>query len=115
MTAARFTHTRRALLAAILTVLCAAPLTAHDLYRSESRLTVNRREVHAQFTFNLLDFPGVDRDGDKRVSQQEFDAAFDRVYQAILQHYSLDSSGPPSRITRDHYAPVRRARAAASI
>jgi HupE / UreJ protein len=103
MTAARFTHHSRILLAAILTALCAAPLTAHDLFRSESRLTVNRREVHAQFTFNLLDFPGVDRDGDKRVSQQEFDAAFDRVYQAILQHYSLDSSGPPSRITRNHY------------
>ena len=92
-----------ALLGALLTALCASPLTAHDLYRSESRLTVNRREVHAQFTFNLLDFPGVDRDGDKRVSQQEFDAAFDRVYQAILQHYSLDSSGPPSRVTRNHY------------
>src|SRR5262249_38413032 len=63
---------------ALLAISCAAPLTAHDLFRSESRLTVNRREVHAQFTFNLLDFAGVDQNGDKRVSQQEFDAAFDR-------------------------------------
>ncbi len=78
------------------------PAVAHDLYRSESRLQVRGREVRAAFTFNLLDFPGVDQNGDKRVSQEEFDAAFDRVYASILQHYSLDSSGPPSRITRDH-------------
>ena len=101
--AARPTQTSRALLAGLLIAVCAAPLAAHDLYRSESRLEVRRREVHAQFTFNLLDFPAVDQDRDKRVSQQEFDAAFDRVYKAILAHYSLDSSGPPSRLTRNHY------------
>ena len=80
-----------------------APLAAHDLYRSESRLEVRGREVHAAFTFNLLDFPGVAQSGEKRVTQHEFDAAFERVYAAILQHYSLDSSGPPSRLTRNRY------------
>lgn len=81
----------------------AGPLAGHDLYRSESRLDVRGREVRVAFTFNLLDFPGVDQNGDKVVTQQEFDAAFDRVYAAILAHYSLDSSGPPSRVTRDRY------------
>jgi hydrogenase/urease accessory protein HupE len=54
-------------------------------------------------TFNLLDFPGVDQNGDRVVSQQEFDQAFDRVYDAILQHYSLVSFGPPTRMTRQKY------------
>jgi hydrogenase/urease accessory protein HupE len=90
-------------LALILTALLAAPLAAHDLYRSEARLEVRGREVRASFTFNLLDFAGVDRNGDKRVTEEEFDAAFDRLYAAILAHYSLDSSGPPSRLTRDRY------------
>ncbi len=79
------------------------PLAAHDLYRSESRLVVRGREVSAQLTFNLLDFPGVDRNRDKVVSQEEFAQAFDRVYASILQHFTLSSSGPPLRVTRDKY------------
>jgi hypothetical protein len=80
-----------------------APLKAHDLYRSESKLEVRGREVKATFTFNLLDFAGVDQNGDKVVSQQEFDQAFDWVYAAILQHFSIQSSGPPTRMTREKY------------
>ena len=87
-----------ALLACVL-----APLKAHDLYRSESRLEVRGREVKATMTFNLLDFPGVDQNGDKVVSQQEFDQAFERVYAAIIQHFSIQSSGPPTRMTREKY------------
>jgi hydrogenase/urease accessory protein HupE len=95
---------RARLLAALLLAWAhGAPLSAHDLYRSESRLEVRGREVHAAFTFNLLDFPGVAPSGAKQVTQQEFDAAFERVYATILQHYSLDSSGPPSRLTRNRY------------
>ena len=81
-----------------------APLSAHDLYRSESRLEVRGREIKNTLTFNLLDFPGVDQNGDKVVSQQEFDQAFDRVYAAILEHYAVLSSGPPARMTREKYA-----------
>ena len=96
--------TVRGLLGIAVLLSCgAATLVAHDLYRSESRLEVRGREVYAAFTFNLLDFPGVDQNHDKRVTEQEFDAAFDGVYAAILQHYSLDSSGPPSRLTRNRY------------
>lgn len=80
-----------------------APAAAHDLFRSESRLVVQGREVSAQLTFNLLDFPGVDQNGDKVVTPEEFAPAFERVYAAILQHYKLNSSGPPVRITRDKY------------
>jgi hydrogenase/urease accessory protein HupE len=84
-----------------LAILASWPAAAHDLYRSESKLEVQRREVKAAFTFNLLDFPGVDQNGDKRVDQQEFHQSFDRVYAAILQHYTLDSNGPPVRFTRE--------------
>ena len=89
----------------MLAVLCAAvsPAGAHDLLRSESKLVVTGREVKATLTFNLLDFAGVDQNGDKIVSQAEFAAAFERVYGAILRHYTLSSSGPPVRITRDKY------------
>ena len=80
-----------------------APVRAHDLYRSESKLVVTGREVKATLTFNLLDFPGVDQNGDKVVSQEEFAVAFDRVYAAIMQHYALSSSGPAVRMTRDKY------------
>ena len=80
-----------------------APVRAHDLYRSESKLVVTGREVKATLTFNLLDFPGVDQNGDKSVSQEEFAVAFDRVYAAIMQHYALSSSGPAVRMTRDKY------------
>ena len=80
-----------------------APASAHDLFRSESRLVVQGREVSAQLTFNLLDFPGADQNGDKVVTPEEFAPAFDRVYATILEHYTLSSSGPPVRITRDKY------------
>src|SRR5579872_391179 len=86
-------------------VLSVAPVPgeAHVLARSESRLMIHGREVSAQLTFNLLDFPGVDQNGDQVVTPQEFTPAFERVYEAILQHYFLSSSGPPVRVTRDKY------------
>jgi hydrogenase/urease accessory protein HupE len=80
-----------------------ADALAHDLYRSESKIYVQGRVVHDALTFNLLDFPGVDQNGDKVISQDEFNQAFERVYASILQHYSISSSGPPVRITRDKY------------
>jgi len=73
----------------------------HDLYRSESRLEIHGRQITATFTLNLLDFPGVDRDGDKRVSGAEFDPEAQRIYKALDEHYTLDSSGPPVRRTRE--------------
>ena len=90
----------------LLLSMALAPLAAHDLYRSESKLVVTGREVKATLTFNLLDFPGVDQNGDKQISPQEFAAAFDRVYAAIMQHYTLSSSGPPVRVTRENYEVV---------
>ena len=90
-------------LALALAAAALAPVEAHDLYRSESRLVAHGREVSAQLTYNLLDFPGVDQNGDKVVTQEEFAQSFDRVYASILQHYTLSSSGPPVRIVLDKY------------
>ncbi len=64
---------------------------------------VRGREVSAQLTFNLLDFAGVDQNGDKVVSPEEFAQAFKRVYETILHRFALSSSGPPVRFTRDKY------------
>jgi hydrogenase/urease accessory protein HupE len=91
----------RAWIALLLGGLLLAPLQAHDLYRSESKLVVKGREVQATLTFNLLDFPGVDQNGDQRISPDEFAAAFERVSAAILQRYVLSSSGSAVRITRN--------------
>ena len=74
---------------------------AHDLFRSESKLEIRGRQITATFTLNLLDFPGVDRDGDKRVTHAEFDPEAERIYAALDEHYKLDSSGPPVRRTRE--------------
>src|SRR6202163_2416868 len=87
----------------VLACMALVPLEAHVLARSESQLVVRGREISAHLTFNLLDFPGVDRNGDQVVTPEEFAPAFERVYAAILAHYSLTSSGPPVRMTRDKY------------
>jgi len=99
-------HSVRTWLGLVLACMPWAPVEAHVLARSESQLVVRGREVSAHLTFNLLDFPGVDRNGDQVVTQEEFAPAFDRVYAVILEHYFLSSSGPPVRITRDKYGVV---------
>ncbi len=98
------TFSPRRIVAAL--TICAgfsAPMTAHDLYRGESKIVILGREVHDTLTLNLLDFPGVDQNGDKVVSQEEFDQSFGRVYEILQQHYFLRSNGPPLRVMREHY------------
>ena len=84
-------------------VCLATPLPAHDLYRSESKLVIQGRVVKDTLTFNLLDFAGVDQNGDKSISTMEFAESFDRVYAQILAHYALTSGGPPVRMVRESY------------
>jgi hypothetical protein len=86
--------------------ICAAflaPITAHDLYRGESRIFIHGREVHDTLTLNLLDFPGVDQNGDKVISKDEFDRSFDRIFETLQQYYVLRSNGPPLRVVRQRY------------
>jgi hydrogenase/urease accessory protein HupE len=87
----------------LLLVMFGLSVCAHDLYRSESKLVIQGRVVKDTLTFNLLDFPGVDRNADKSISQDEFAESFDRVYAQIMAHYALSSSGPPVRMTREKY------------
>lgn len=89
-----------AVASALVTLLCVTA-HAHDLFRSESKLEIRGRDVTATFTLNLLDFPGVDSNGDKRVTRAEFDPQAERIYTLLGQHYKLDSSGPPIRMTRE--------------
>lgn len=94
---------RGALLCALGLAICSPFLIAHDLYRSESNLVVIGRTVQDTLTFNLLDFPGVDQNKNKVVSNEEFAQAFESVYGQILSHYAVESSGPAVRMTRGKY------------
>jgi len=80
-----------------------APVQAHDLYRGESKIVIRGREVRDTLTLSLLDFPGVDLNGDKIVSPQELGQSLERIYEILQQHYFLRSNGPPLRATRQRY------------
>src|ERR1700676_2190408 len=83
----------------VLASMALVPVEAHVLARSESRLVVHGREISAHLTFNLLDFQGVDRNGDQVVTPEEFAPAFERVYAAIPPNIPLRIAGPPCGFT----------------
>jgi hypothetical protein len=76
----------------------AAPLAAHDLARSESRLEVHGAVVQCELTVDLLEFPGVDQDGNSVVSYAEFDRSIADIFAAIKAHLTLTSPADPIKI-----------------
>jgi hypothetical protein len=79
-------------------LLCRAPSVAHELSRSESTLSIADATVRAQFSINLLEFPGVDVNQDGRVSDDELDARIEDVFSVIKQHFILAAPGSPARV-----------------
>lgn len=73
-------------------------LTAHDFSQSESTLTIDGSTVSVQLRLNLLEFPGVDANGNGVVSYDELDAGIERVFAAVKEHYVLGAPGSPVRI-----------------
>ena len=78
--------------------VCAGEAIAHDLSRSESVLVIDGATVRAQFSINLLEFNGVDANGDGRVSYDELDARVEHVFTLIKQHFLLTAPAPPTRV-----------------
>jgi hypothetical protein len=77
--------------------ICGREVTAHDLFRSESALVIDRATVRVQFSINLLEFKGVDANGDGQVTYDELDARVEDIFSLITQHYRLRAPAQPSR------------------
>jgi hydrogenase/urease accessory protein HupE len=70
---------------------------AHDLARSESRLEVRGSVIEGWHLFDLLEFGGVDTNGDGSISYDELDAAIPAVYNAIKEHLIVRGPEAPIR------------------
>jgi hypothetical protein len=75
--------------------------SAHDFSASESVLEIDGATVRSRLSINLLELPGVDSNGDGRISYDELDNAIERVFGAIKEHYVLAAPDPPSAIVAD--------------
>jgi hypothetical protein len=87
----------------LLVIGFSAILAAHDFSQSESTLTLDGPTVNVQLRLNLLDFPGVDANGNGVVSYEELDAAIERVFAAVKEHYVLGAPDAPLRILVERY------------
>jgi len=76
--------------------LCAI-VSGHDFSQSESTLTIDGPSVKARLNLNLLELPYVDTSRNGVVSYEELDAAIERVFGAVKQHYVLGAPDPPLR------------------
>jgi HupE/UreJ protein len=94
---------RAVLLLAVLVIAAPARVHGHDVSRSESRLEVHGTEVAGTLTLDLVEFPGVDVNGDGFVSYEELDRAIDRVYAALKGHFVVGDPGPPVRTRVERY------------
>src|SRR5262249_16412834 len=71
---------------------------AHDLARSESRLEVRGSTVQCQLIVDLLEFPGVDQDGNGTISYSELDGSIADIFARVKEHLVLRSPAAPSKI-----------------
>jgi hypothetical protein len=71
---------------------------AHDLARSESRLEVRGSTVQCQLIVDLLEFPGVDQDGNGTISYSELDRTIADVFARVKEHLVLGAPGPPAKV-----------------
>jgi hypothetical protein len=76
----------------------AARVSAHDLARSESRLDVQGRDVRCSLTVDLLEFPGVDADGNGVISYDELDRSIATVFARVKEHFLLRGPADATRI-----------------
>lgn len=75
-----------------------ARLSAHDLARSDSRLEVHGSTVDCQLTVDLLEFAGVDQDGNGSISYAELDRSIAAVFTRVKEHFVVRGPGAPARI-----------------
>jgi hypothetical protein len=82
----------------LLLSILATPLVAHDLARSESRCTIQGSDARCELVVDLLEFPGVDQDGNGTISYAELDRAIADVFADVKAHFVLRSPAEPSTI-----------------
>src|SRR5262245_2334401 len=80
-----------------------ALVSAHDFSQSESAIEIDGATVRVRLGVNLLELPGVDANGDQRVSYEELDRSIERVFAAIREHFTLRAPAPPVRVTAARY------------
>jgi hypothetical protein len=76
----------------------AAAASAHDLARSESRCTIQGAEAQCQLIVDLLEFSGVDQDGNGTISYAELDRSIAAVFADVKEHFILRGPAEPSKI-----------------
>lgn len=84
-----------------------APVLAHPLSHSLSRLELDGRDVRVTLTVDLLELGGVDRDGNQLVSYDELDVTIESVYARLRQHYDVRAQGAAATaVALERYAIV---------
>ena len=60
--------------------------------------TLQGATVHCQLTVDLLEFPGVDQDGNGTISYAELDQSIASIFARIKEHFVLRGPSEPSKI-----------------
>ena len=94
---------RRLRSSALAVILAVVPLGAHDIWRSESRLTANGREIDAVLTVNLLELRGFDLPRTGQVSYSQLSGKIDDLFSTVKNHYRLRSDGDAESVTLTRY------------
>ena len=81
-----------------LIVVFSVIVAAHDFSQSESTLTIDGPTVTVRLRLNLLELPGVDANANGVVSYEELDAAIERIFASVKEHYVLGAPGAPRRV-----------------
>jgi len=89
---------RNGVVGALVVLVTASPVLAHDPARSESRLEVQGAVVRCELIVDLLEFPGVDQDGNGTISYAELDRSIADVFARVKANLVLRSPHEPSKI-----------------
>jgi hypothetical protein len=81
----------------------AAVAAAHPMSHSLSRLAIDGWAVTAVLSIDLLELGTVDRDGNSLVSVEELDAAIDRVYALVREHYRVRAGRDATEVRLERY------------
>jgi hypothetical protein len=94
---------RRAVVVAVLLAAVPPSVLGHELSRSESRLEVRDRDIHATITVDLVSFGQVDVNRDDIVTYDELDPEIERIYASLKSHFFVGGPEPPVSTRVERY------------